>query len=234
MPCVDLLVRSYFRDLDLLRGCLSAIDRYLQGYRSVHVVMPRSTIKRVDVTWIQRHRNSILHECEDFNDDYVGQQVTKLHADAFTDAAYVLLVDSDHRFVEPCDLRGQLFDPSSGRLRYMLGRASARQVHDGWRQCASRFFKRAFDADLAGPLPLAVPAKVFTGLRADAMRIHGTTLKEYALSLRGDQLCEAALFAGWLKLHSAQEVAFSEDDGKGLLTACITPWSRSATRDVFV
>ena len=39
--------------------------------------------------------------CDDYADDYLGQQVSKLHADRFTDADLICHVDSDCIFIRP-------------------------------------------------------------------------------------------------------------------------------------
>lgn len=223
---IDILIRSYFRDASLLARCLASIWDHVVDARAVHVVVPRSTFRRVDLTWLRSHPRVQLHSCDDFDDDYVGQQITKLHADLYTDAEVVLLVDSDQQFVSRCFLGATLFD-DNGRLRYVIGRLGSRLPEDGWRRCPVCFFRSEFDADLAGPPPIAVPRQVFSGLRHVAQTLHGVSLHDYAIALRGDQLCESALFAGWLMQNASDAVAFEHDTGDALLPSCRTHWSRA-------
>src|SRR5947209_4154135 len=95
----DLFIRSYWKDLEWLRFCLASIQRYCHGFRSVIVVVPRST-----APWLRRVSlppHVRVEFCRDYPDDYLGQQVTKLLADNFSDADYICHVDSDCVFFRP-------------------------------------------------------------------------------------------------------------------------------------
>ena len=42
--------------------------------------------------------------CEEYEDDYIGQQIAKLNADNYTDAPLIAHIDSDCMFCAPCSL----------------------------------------------------------------------------------------------------------------------------------
>ena len=62
--------------------------------------MPESSFERLRGDEIPASAQATLLRCSDYPDDYLGQQVSKLHADEFTDAALV----ATHRlgFNLPC------------------------------------------------------------------------------------------------------------------------------------
>lgn len=96
----DIVIRSYWRDIPWLELCLRSIERHCSGFREVVVVVPSDS-----VPWLDRRpelRSSARFvTCPSFRDDYLGQQVTKLHADCITDADLICHVDSDCIFRRP-------------------------------------------------------------------------------------------------------------------------------------
>src|SRR2546430_1989099 len=100
MEACDIFIRSYWKDFAWLELCLAAIAQYCHGFRSVIVVVPRSS-----QPWLRRFpalEDKVQVEfCRDYRDDYLGQQATKLRADTFTDADFICHVDSDCIFCRP-------------------------------------------------------------------------------------------------------------------------------------
>lgn len=106
MSNCDIIIRSYWRDFDWLTLCLRAIERHCVGFAEVILVIPRSS-----EPWLRRHpelpSTVRLELCPDYDDDYLGQQVSKLHADELSEAALICHVDSDcifRRLTTPDDL----------------------------------------------------------------------------------------------------------------------------------
>lgn len=223
-PAVDVFIRSYHRDRAWLALALRAIAQYLHGHRRVVVVMPGASRERIG----DLAGEAVFHFCADVADDYLGQQLTKLHADCWTDADVILHVDSDQLFLAPCDLRERLFDGS--RLRIDLACDRQRPAGDGWLRCAPGFFGTDFDRlrglDLTGPPPLAMPREVYGGLRAYCQRRHGMTLCDYAARLGADRFCEFSLLRGYALLFVPDALTWCEYNP---LPECRTFWSRRDT-----
>jgi hypothetical protein len=103
--CVDLVIRTYYKDLEWLEYCLRSIRRYATGFRSVIVVIPRAS----EGAYLRRRIVADhLVICQSFRDDYLGQQVTKLYSDEYTDADYIAHLDADTVFIRPVS-PGDLF-----------------------------------------------------------------------------------------------------------------------------
>ena len=92
---IDVVIRSYYRDFRWLALALRSLERFVSGYRRVVVVVPQASLARSDVAVLGSGANVVVQSCGDFADDYVGQQVTKLHADLYTDADIIFHLDSD-------------------------------------------------------------------------------------------------------------------------------------------
>lgn len=173
-PSCDLFVRTYWRDLDWLALCLDSIATYCRGFRSVIVVLPRSS-----AAWLRRARLS--HDARfvttsDFRDDYLGQQVTKLTSDSFTDADYITHVDADCIFARPtcpADLVPDGRPLVHTRLSAELGR------HYPWRRPTEAFLGWSVTRDYMQDPPFTYPRWLYAEVRAHCRRRHGTDIEKY-------------------------------------------------------
>jgi hypothetical protein len=224
MPPIDILIRSYYRDRAWLVLAVSSIGVFVRGYRRVIVVVPDASLARVDWRREPALRDVDLRACRDFPDDYVGQQITKLHADTYTDAEVILHLDSDNVFVSPCDLSAALFE--QGKLRITFA-AAGRPAADGWRRCASDFLRQDVPFDLTGPPPVAFRRSTYGALRRFCREAHGLPLHEYASRLRGDRLCEFAMLRGYALLHEPEEYRWADASIHDALPECRRFWSRA-------
>lgn len=222
-PTVDVFIRSYHRDRAWLALALRAIHMFLRGHRRVVVVLPRASAERMGDLTERMAAQVTFHFCDNEADDYLGQQVTKLHADTYTDAQVILHLDADQLFLAPCDV-SQLFD--GARVRMDHGAASNRPAGDGWRRCAADFFGRALAWDLTVPPPLAMPRQVYAGLREECLRRHGLALPDYARRRGADRFCEFALLRAQALLFASDRCSWQEH---GPLPQCRTFWSRRQT-----
>ncbi len=227
-PAVDVFIRSYHRDRAWLDLALRAIAHYLHGHRRVVVVMPRGSRERIGDLAVHAGPDVTFLFCADVADDYLGQQLTKLHADCWTDADVILHVDSDQLFLSPCDVRERLFDGTRLRADHALDQLRPRS--DGWLRCAPDFFGPDFaparGLDLTGPPPLAMPRHVYKGLREYCPRRHGMTLADYAARLGADRFCEFSLLRAYALLFAPDALTWSE---RHPLPECRTFWSRRDT-----
>jgi hypothetical protein len=175
----DLLVRSYWKDLEWLGYCLASIRRYCRGFRQTIVVVPKSS-----VPWLRRsglqdgaeERGIRFVFCRDYPDDYLGQQVTKLLADMFTDAAYICHVDSDCVFQRPIT-PGDLIEHGRPMVFTRAGRELGR--HDPWRKPTERFLGWPVGKDFMQRPPFLYPRWLYEELRDHAMATHGVDVETY-------------------------------------------------------
>ncbi len=173
----DVFVRSYWRDFDWLPRCLEAIGAFARGFRETIVVVPRSSRSRLRKVALPPGVR--VEACPDYRDDYLGQQVTKLTADSYTDADFVCHLDSDcilSRPVTPGDL---IVDgaPVVATLPYaQLGR------HWPWRGPTESFLLRTVEHDFMQRPPFVYPRWLYGELREFAQSGHGVDLETYVTS----------------------------------------------------
>lgn len=94
----DIFIRTCAKDLPWLRYCLQGIHRFTKGFRQVVIVAPNSARPGLERWGLTLER---VHYIQEYKNDYLGQQITKLHADTWTDADYIWFVDSDVIFNRP-------------------------------------------------------------------------------------------------------------------------------------
>lgn len=98
---VDIFIRTYHKDLEWLKYCLRSIHKYVTGYRQIIISIPANEqhlLKPFNLT-AERVVPAIVGK-----NGYILQQVSKLTAYKETDAEYILFVDSDVCYKEPCDI----------------------------------------------------------------------------------------------------------------------------------
>ncbi|MFD9498048.1 hypothetical protein [Streptomyces sp. NPDC060035] len=225
-PTIDIFIRSYHRDRYWLALALRSIAVFASGHRRVVVVVPRSSLARMERSAIESERVH-LYTCRDYADDYLGQQITKLNADLYTNAGSILHLDSDHVFVAPCNLKARLFD--QGRARMALDSGSDRPETDGWRQCPTAFLGEPVRPDLTAPPPMLVPRRVYSGLRAFCRDAHRMSISSYAFAAGAGRFCEFALLRGFALTREPERYLWVDAARHPLLPECRNFWSRAQT-----
>jgi Family of unknown function (DUF6492) len=172
---VDVVVRSYYRDLQWLRYCLRSIDRFCSEFRRTVVVVPESCRERIQRSPLEQVE---MVFCPNYPDDYLGQQVTKLYADTMTDADFILHIDSDctfHRPVKPADFF------SDGRPELMITPVEAFHVGPPWQRQTERAVGFPVKYDYMRRHPHVYPRWLYEELRAHIRSVHGRELADYVL-----------------------------------------------------
>jgi uncharacterized protein DUF6492 len=176
MKC-DIFIRSYFKDLEWLGYCIASIHRFCAGFGLV-VVLPRSSL-----TWLKRFNidfgNARVEVCQDYRDDYLGQQVTKLNADKYTDAEFICHVDSDCIFTEPCKPEDLMVE---GKSRMLIRPLQSLGHYRPWHQSTRDFLKFPVEYDFMVYPPFTFPRKLYEAVRNHAVNQHGVNLEEYVIS----------------------------------------------------
>lgn len=95
MYTVDIFIRSYSGDFCWLAYALRALHQRVKGFRQVHIVVPAGQAEQ-----LKHLTEEKVYECPIYADDYLGQQITKLMADTYSDADYIMHVDSDLIFTK--------------------------------------------------------------------------------------------------------------------------------------
>lgn len=225
MACaIDILIRTYFRDFCWLDLSLRSILKFVEGYRRIIIVMPGSSFERLRGDEIPASARATVVRCHDYADDYLGQQVSKLNADEFTNAALIAHIDSDCIFRAPCSLPVLL--TTNGRPTIRMLWRSRRPPSDGWRRCIADFYDEPLPFDVLAPQPYVYSRDLYSNLRRYCRLRHGVGLDEWSLSRRIDSMSEFGLLAAQAWFHHRDDYCWvAADDEVGW--PCRAYWSRS-------
>ncbi|MCA9712099.1 MAG: hypothetical protein KDK70_40055 [Myxococcales bacterium] len=199
MTC-DILIRSYWRDLEWLAYCLDSIARFCRGFRRVIVVIPASSRPWLDRRgplpgWVE------LQHCDDSADDYLGQQITKLHADERSDADFICHVDSDCIFCRPTEPRDLIVE---GRPR-IYTRPLPELGHDWpWTEPTRDFLGWSPSHDFMQCPPFTYPRWLYPELRAWSRARHGMALRAWVASRPPRGFSEFNVLGAWALEHHAE------------------------------
>jgi hypothetical protein len=172
----DILIRSYARDFDWLRYCLASIARFARGFRRVILVVPESSAAQLAARGLS---GGVTLVCPDYDVDYLGQQVTKLSADLFSDAAYICHVDSDCIFdrpLAPPDFfrEGKVEIALTGYDRLPRGRT--------WQAATERALGYSLAHDFMRRQPHVYPRWLYAEVRERIREVHGVPAESYVLA----------------------------------------------------
>ena len=173
----DLFIRSYWKDLEWLSFCLQSIRRYCHGFRSVIVVVPMSA-----KAWLKRAPlpdTAHVEFCRDYPDDYLGQQVTKLLADTFSDADFFCHVDSDCVFCRRTTPEDLIVD---GRPRVLMRSCELLGRNRPWQAPTERFLGCPVLDDFMCHPPFTFPRWLYPRVRGRALAGHGTDIESYIIA----------------------------------------------------
>jgi len=164
---VDIFVRSYRGDFPWLEHCLKSIHRFAKGFSSVHIVVPEA-----DKPLLASLTEEIVHGTVDECDGYLAQQVTKLYADEFCGADYVLHVDSDCVFQTEFSPDNFFFDNKPILLR-------EDNVGTHWIQHSANFLGWQDTFEYMRRLPIIYPLWIYKEFREWMESRHGVPLRSF-------------------------------------------------------
>jgi len=203
-----------------LEYALASVARWCRGFLEVVVVTPRSSagrVRRALPSWTR------LVVCPDYRDDYLGQQVSKLHADEYTDADLVCHLDSDMLFTRPTTPADLLDD---GRVRVVRRPVADLGRHRPWLVPTEAFLGWPVAYDFMQEPPFTFPRWLYGEVRAHALAAHGVHLDTYVTSRPPRGFSEFNVLAGYA--YALHRMAFSwrDADDADRPALCRWYWSR--------
>ncbi|MFE6286343.1 hypothetical protein [Streptomyces sp. NPDC057877] len=216
-----MLIRTYHRDVAWLHYALAAIRKWCRGFTEVVVITPRtgsSAVRRIVGGDVR------LEVCPDYRDDYLGQQVTKLHADDFTASDLICHVDSDVIFTRPVTPAALLADGHPWIARRSvsdLGR------HRPWLASTEAFLGQPVTYDFMQQPPFTYPRWIYPELRALSLRRHGLPIDRYVIRQRPRDFSEFNVLGA--HAHATHPTAFTWYEAASGRTPqlCRWYWSRA-------
>jgi hypothetical protein len=166
--------------------------------------------------------------CEDYIDDYLGQQISKLYADEISDADYLIHLDSDCVFVRHTLVWEDLFREE--KPIHIYRNRSIRPIIDGWRNSIPNVLGIDTDKEFMVTLPAVYPRGIYVALRQFVMIRHGLKMSDLILAQRPDQFSEFSILGAYAFQYMKYCFTWIESGTESLVNwPCVQFWGRGCS-----
>lgn len=172
-PITDIVIRSYKGDFGWLGYALSTLHARSSGFRQIHVVVPQG-----DKHLLSHLTAEKLYECPVYTDDYLGQQITKLLADTYSDADYIMHWDSD--LLLTAELTP--FDLMVDDKPIIYYEPYEKVGREPWQPVVTDVLGWAPEYEFMRRHPFCYPRWLYAEVRKFLEERHGQTLESYIIS----------------------------------------------------
>lgn len=173
-PIVDIFIKTREHDYPWLEWCLKGVQKFTSGFgRNIILTSDRTGIN-APAGW---GCSFVIQE--DKEPGYLWQQACKLNADQYTDADYILFMDSDCVFTRPVTPDDFIKDGKPIWLHTPLDQA--RPDQHVWAPVMEKFLGKKPQHEFMRRHPFIVPRWAFQELRTFCQYRHGKSIDEYIL-----------------------------------------------------
>lgn len=177
----DILIVSYHRDAKWLEYCLRSVEKHARQFRQTVVVYPTRD-QFVLAPVCSAHPNVRQSTFEEDGDGHLWQNVIKTEADLFTDADFILHLDSDSVFTE----RFTPLDASTdGKPDIFYGRYGDHKSvppHVPWKLVTQNAVGREVEVETMRRFPLMYPRWLYSATRQVVEQANEKPFREFVFS----------------------------------------------------
>lgn len=201
----DLFIKTFPGDFEWLQYCLRSIQRFATGFRRVVVITSNGSAPPTGT-------NEIVYYVHEPENGYLYQQVVKLHADQFTDAEFVVLIDSDTIFTRP--VCPEDFITDNRRPRWLFTPYASIDSGDGqtWKEPTAKIMMRPVAHEFMRRHPFCIPAWALREFRAWMWRIHGMSIESFIMGQMDREFSEFNAIGAWLWFYRHDQVEWVNTD----------------------
>lgn len=195
----DIFIRTYYKDIEWLAYCLASIAKFGHGFRQIIVCIPENQKRHLDAMNLTAEK---VVTCPVFKNDYLGQQITKLNAWQYTDAEYILFVDSDCCFTEPFTPEDFMEDGKP-----LIYKTHYSKVGDAicWKVPTESFMKLPVEYEYMRRLPLMY--------RWDTLSTSSMVPKDISQDIMAyGAFSEFNYLGAWAELYQSDKYVFADTD----------------------
>lgn len=164
---VDIFIRTYEKDLEWLKYALKSIHLHVTGYRNIVITIPNASL----LSWCSVEK---VIQVKDLKDGYLGQQLTKMTANLYTDADAIVFWDSDVIACEPVDVSEWFFNG-----RPIVYKTSYNSIETPWKPITEKAVGFSVEWEYMRRMPLIYFTDTIAASSKWIEDKHGITLKRY-------------------------------------------------------
>jgi hypothetical protein len=174
----DIFIKTYPKDYPWLEYCLRSIKTFGEGFRNTIVISSSPCQDHPEVEWQTRVEYG---EGSANQDNYLSQQIFKLNADTFSDADWILHIDSDTIFTRAVTPQVYLRE---GKFVWMI--TPIAQAHpneeQAWRHVMERFLGKPPEFEFMRRFPFLFPRWLYDEFRKFCVTRHRVPIEQYVMS----------------------------------------------------
>lgn len=218
----DILIRTYYKDVDWLTYCLQSLLKHASGFRRIIIITPSGSMTAIKPLADKYEFKYMV--CDVFNeDDYVGQMGTKMFYDTLTDADVIHHVDADMIFSQP-------YSPSpminrDGKV--IIGKQEYHQLQICWKPITERLVGFEVTWEYNRIFPSAYPRWLYEETRKHLEKTHGKTMKDILNEVKAREFSECNVLGAVGEKFFADKLDFRDitrDELPPRPCACYWSW----------
>lgn len=207
---IDILIRSYRNDFGWLGYCLRSIHRNLKGYRDIHLIVPNC-----DLGGVSHLTQEKVHGTEDRMEGYLAQQVTKLRAHFYSDADFIIHVDSDCIFHRKADCNEMIEDGKAIVLR--------EEIETPWNKITEEVLGWYDPFEYMRRMPIIYPRWAYINFNAWMEEKHGNNIENIVAGRPYRSFSEFNAMGQFLHKHWEDKIVWKHPSE--VKTMCKQYWS---------
>lgn len=202
----DIFIRTYKDDLPWLVYCLQSISKFCTGFRDVIIVVPEPHKPLLDGFNLTKEK---VFTCKEYKNDYLGQQVTKLTANHYSDADFKLFMDADTLFIIPTKPEDFIINEKPFILKTHYSKVGTGII---WKDVTEVTIGHAVEFEYMRRHPMCYHRSTFSDFADHIMKLHGKTVEEYVMSR--EKFSEFNSLGAFAELYNNDKYEFrNTDDG---------------------
>jgi len=220
----DIFIRSFDGDFEWLKYCLRSIQRFATGFRRTIVVVPNGQTPPTGTA-------EVVFSIHESGDGYMGQQVTKLHADCFSDAEFILAMDSDTIFTRPVNPDDFVVNRRKVRWLYTPYSSLSGDGSQTWKPITEKVMMRLVENEFMRRHPLVAPRWVLQGFREWMWKIHGMSIEAYVMSQPDRNFSEWNALGAYLWFYHHDKIEWQNTNDDIGIPCVHQSWSHGGLND---
>lgn len=207
-PVTDIFIRTYSKDLPWLSYALQSIHKFCRGFRDIIIVIPESQKHLLDGFNLTKEK---VFTCPDYKDDYLGQQITKINADTYSDAPYIFFTDSDTLLIRETKPSDFMRNGKPFMLKTHYSKVAEAIM---WKPVTEQLLQFPVEFEFMRRLPFLYHASTLKSLRIYAELKHKKTITEYVEKISNRRFSEFNAIGAYAdKFENDKYVFQNTDDG---------------------
>ncbi len=197
----SIFIRSWKGDIEWLSHALKSIHKYQSGWQEIVVVVPENQLelfKKMNLT------AETLKSCPVYQNDYIGQQLTKLEAYKYTDADIITFWDSDVIAFNHLSPEDYIIDGKPIIYRTNYQELKGNQGY-AWKAITEKAIGYSVDFEYMRRLPLTYHRSTLEDLHLYFKTLHGITPQEYVKTITNKDFSEFNLVGAYAEKFEADK-----------------------------